>query len=201
MKLRHAFVLILLMAVPRPIFAHGLIGNELSAGSSNPIAGWDHLVAIIAVGIVSTKMDGRSIWGVLLLFLPSIAVGYSIGIQHVIWPYAEWGVPLSLVGLGLLMTLPRRPQLLVVSLTILLFGMSHGYAHGIEWIDKTSGWWHSLGFLGITIGVYIMGVILGLLCREVNDPTRSFALAGTGMMTAGVVLMLFSLVQNGGILL
>ena len=197
MKLWRVLPFLLLMAVPQPVFAHGLIGNGFMAGLAHPIGGWDHLLAMVAVGIISTKIGGRTIWRVPLLFLLGMVAGYGLGMQQVTVSYTEWVILLSVVGLGLLLALPQRPPLLAVTLIVLFFGMSHGYAHGIEWPHQASAWWFSLGFLGTTTGLHIMGVILGLLFNQAKYPIRSFALAGTGITTAGVILTLLYLTQTG----
>jgi urease accessory protein len=147
---------------------------------------------MVAVGIISAKIGGRHIWVAPLLFLLGMAAGYGLGLQQVALPYTEGGILLSVVGLGLLLALPQRPLPLVVTLLILLFGLSHGYAHGLEWPQQASPWWFSLGFLGSTAGLHLIGIILGLLFNQANYPIRSFALAGSGITTAGVILMFLS---------
>ncbi len=189
MKLCRGLPLLLLMMLPQPALAHGLVGSGLMAGLAHPVGGWDHLLAMVAVGIISTKIGGRSIWGVPLLFLLGMAAGYGLGLQQVVVPYTEWGILLSVVGLGLLLAWPQRPPLVAVMLLVWLFGLSHGYAHGLEWPRQVSAWWFSLGFLGTTTGLHLIGVILGILFNQAEQSRRSFALAGSGITTAGLVLM------------
>jgi urease accessory protein len=124
MKLWYGLPFLLLMMLPQPALAHGLIGNDLMAGLAHPVGGWDHLLAMVAVGIISTKIGGRAVWGVSLLFLLGMTAGYGLGLQKVIVPFTEWGILLSVVGLGLLLGWPQRPVLWVVTLLILLFGLS-----------------------------------------------------------------------------
>lgn len=197
MKLWHIAPILLLMAVPQPVFAHGVIGEGLTAGLAHPIGGWDHLLAMLAVGIISTKIGGRHIWGIPLLFLLGMAAGYGLGLQQITWPYVEWSILLSVLGLGLLLLLPQHPPLLVITFMVLLFGMNHGYAHGLEWSHQVSAWLFSLGFLGTTTGLHIMGGILGLIFHQSDQPVRSFALTGTGVTAAGVILTIFRLAQTG----
>jgi urease accessory protein len=189
MKLWRGLPFLLLVMVPQPVSAHGGIGNGLMAGLAHPVGGWDHLLAMVAVGIISTKIGGRAVWGAPLLFLLGMAAGYRLGLQQVIVPCTEWGILLSVLGLGLLLAWPQRPLPWLVALLVLLFGLSHGYAHGSEWPQQASAWWFSLGFLGTTTGLHLIGVILGLLFNQAEQPFRSFALAGSGITTAGVILM------------
>jgi len=61
MKLWRGLPLLLLIMLPHPALAHGLVGNDLMAGLAHPVGGWDHLLAMVAVGIISTKIgDGLS---------------------------------------------------------------------------------------------------------------------------------------------
>lgn len=190
MKLWRVLPFLLVVALPRPVLAHGIIGNGLMAGLAHPVGGWDHLLAMVAVGIISTKIGGWSIWGIPLLFLLGMAAGYGLGLHQTILPYTECGILLSVIGLGLLLAWPQRPLLGVVMLLVLLFGLSHGYAHGSEWPRQASVWWFSLSFLASTTGLHLIGVILGLLFKQAEHPLHSFALAGSGITTAGVVLTL-----------
>lgn len=192
MKLWRGLPLLLLVMLPKPALAHGLVGSGLMAGLAHPVGGWDHLLAMVAVGVISTKIGGWSIWSVPLLFLLGMAAGYGLGLQQVAVPYTEWGILLSVVGLGLLLVWPQRPPLLAVMLLVWLFGLSHGYAHGLEWPYQVSAWWFSLGFLGTTTGLHLIGVILGLLFNQASQPNRSFALVGSGITTFGIILTLVS---------
>ena len=197
MKLWRIAPILLLMAVPQPVFAHGVIGDGLTASLAHPIGGWDHLLAMVAVGIISTKIGGRHIWGIPSLFLLGMVVGYGFGLQQVTLPYVEWSILLSVLGLGLLLLLPQHPPLLVITFIVLLFGINHGYAHGLEWSRQVSAWLFSLGFLGTTTGLHLMGGILGLLFHQSDRPIRSFALAGSGIIWAGVILTIHHLAQTG----
>lgn len=188
---------LLLMLAPQPVFAHGIIGTGLIAGLSHPVGGWDHLLAMVAVGIISTKIGGWHVWGIPLLFLLGMSAGYGLGLQQAALPYTEWAILLSVVGLGLLLAWPQRPLLPVVMLLVLLFGLSHGYAHGLEWPQQASVGWFSLGFLASTTGLHLIGVILGLLFKQAEQPPRSFALAGCGISATGVILMLLYTTRGG----
>jgi urease accessory protein len=121
-----------------------------------------------------------------------MAAGYRIGLWGIANPLTEWGVLLSVVVLGIQMALPRRVAgrwLVRESLIVILFGLCHGYAHGVEWPQQASALWFSLGFLVSTAGLHGIGVILGLLWQQGSQPNRWFALAGISIASAGIALI------------
>ncbi|MEZ4869516.1 MAG: HupE/UreJ family protein [Caldilineaceae bacterium] len=185
-------------AMAKPVLAHGLLpGKGLASGLLHPIGGWDHLLAMVAVGIMSTKLGGRALWRLPLFFVASMAAGYLAGLWGVALPLTEWGVMLSVVVLGLQVALAEHVnQKWTVGngLIVMLFGLCHGYAHGVEWPQQTSALWFASGFLLATIGLHVIGVILGLLWQQGSQPNRLFMLAGSGIAASGVVLVaLYSL--------
>ena len=76
---RAAFVLV---ALPTAALAHpGHGGGELtwdfSAGFAHPFSGWDHLLAMVAVGLWATQLGGRARWRAMpwMVILFGVAVG------------------------------------------------------------------------------------------------------------------------------
>ncbi|MCB0123573.1 MAG: HupE/UreJ family protein, partial [Caldilineaceae bacterium] len=180
------------------VLAHGLLsGTGLASGLLHPIGGWDHLLAMVAVGIISTKLGGRALWSLPLIFVASMAAGYLAGLWGISLLLTEWGVMLSVVVLGLQVALAdgvNQKWTLGNGLIVMLFGLCHGYAHGVECPQQSSALWFASGFLLATIGLHVIGVILGLLWRQGSQPNRLFALAGSGIAVSGVVLIfLYSL--------
>lgn len=180
-------------ALAKPVLAHGLLpGRGLVAGLAHPVGGWDHLLAMVAVGILSAKMGGRAIWMLPLHFVLSMAVGYGAGLGGLSIPLTEWGILLSVVVLGGQVALSHRcdsGRLRSEYLIVLLFGLCHGYAHGLEWPQQTSALWFSFGFVVSTAGLHLIGVILGLLWLEGARPKWLFTLAGSGIAAAGLLLI------------
>jgi urease accessory protein len=67
--------------------AHDLTGEiGLQAGLMHPLTGLDHLLAMVAVGMVSVELGGHALWRVPGLFLLAMAVGATTG-------YAGWRIP------------------------------------------------------------------------------------------------------------
>ncbi len=120
-------------------------GQRLASGMLHPIGGWDHLLAMVAVGVLSTKLGRRAIWGLPLIFVASMAAGYLAGLWGVALDGTEWGVMLSVVVLGLQVALSDRINQKWTGgngLIVMLFGLCHGYAHGVvgaALVDHTPG--------------------------------------------------------------
>lgn len=47
---------------PGVAFAHEATGSGFMAGVSHPVLGFDHLLAMLSVGVLSAQMGGRSLW-------------------------------------------------------------------------------------------------------------------------------------------
>ena len=52
------------LAAASPAFAHaGHLGREFSDGWAHPFGGLDHLLAMVAVGLLAVRIGGRSVYG------------------------------------------------------------------------------------------------------------------------------------------
>ena len=50
-------------------YAHEGSGGGFMAGLTHPVLGFDHLLAMLSVGILSAQMGGQAIWKVPLTFV------------------------------------------------------------------------------------------------------------------------------------
>ena len=74
-----------------PALAHtgaGVVGG-FSAGFSHPILGFDHLLAMIAVGLWGAQIGGRALWELPVTFPLVMAIGGALGISGVPLPADE----------------------------------------------------------------------------------------------------------------
>ena len=74
-------------------------------GLLHPVLGLDHLLAMLSVGILSAQIGGRAIWIVPTTFVVVMALGFLIGLNGVSIGYVEVGIALSVLVLGLLLSL------------------------------------------------------------------------------------------------
>lgn len=168
--------------------AHAFFGTGFIAGTLHPIGGWDHALAMLAVGIIGAQLGGKWTWVLPIGFVCAMAFGGLLGFQHVtiIWP--EHLIVASVVVLGALLTLPR-PAPGVLALTVaLLFGTYHGYAHGIELPATSDALYFTFGFLLTTFSLHATGIFLGLIYRQYAHSVRYFAASGIVLIAAGAML-------------
>ncbi|MDD3883358.1 MAG: HupE/UreJ family protein [Gallionella sp.] len=161
-------VAMLLVAVSGTAFAHtGHSVSGWSAGWIHPFSGLDHMLAMLAVGLWAVQSKGRRVWLLPAAFMSALAAGavVSMNWQHPV-PALETGIALSVLAIGLLITLSVR---LTVGISVgiaALFGVFHGYAHGLELPESANSFTYAIGFLSATALLHFSGILAGRLMRE-----------------------------------
>ncbi len=172
------FVLAPAVALAHP--GHGEGG--LMHGFSHPIAGIDHVLAMVAVGMFAARLGGRALWLVPLGFVGAMAVAGALGMAGIRLPFAEAGIALSVVVLGLAVAFRLSlPELAAMAL-VGFFALFHGHVHGVEMPAAASAVPYAVGFLGATAMLHAMGVSIGLLVGREGGMSRRLAQAGGGAM-------------------
>jgi urease accessory protein len=77
-------------------------------GLVQPITGIDHVLAMVAVGVLAAQFGGRALWLIPLTFVVVMAVGGAMGLAAIHLPFPELGITLSIVVLGLAIAFPFR---------------------------------------------------------------------------------------------
>lgn len=189
MKLRGGWPWLLLV-IAGTAHAHGLEAAGFVAGLAHPMGGADHLLAMVAVGIVSTRAGRAFVWALPCTFVAGLAIGFVCGLAGPHLPLVERGVVLSVIVLGVMVARPGRWLPVLATVVVLGFGWCHGYAHGQEWPMQASPWAFALGFIGTSAGLHAIGVISGLLLLEHPRPARCFRITGLLVATAGATMAL-----------
>src|SRR3954471_11624499 len=79
---------------------HG-VATGAEAGFLHPLMGADHILAMVAVGLLAALRGGRALWALPLAFLVLMSAGAGLGMAGIALPYAETGIALSIVVFGL----------------------------------------------------------------------------------------------------
>ncbi|NCW74058.1 MAG: Ni/Fe hydrogenase, partial [Gammaproteobacteria bacterium] len=109
------FLLCLLLFVPGLVFAHAPegAGGGFLTGFLHPIMGFDHLVAMVAVGLWGAFLGDRALWILPIVFPSIMAVGAALGIVGLEIPLVEFVIALSGVVLGALIALRFKAPLAI----------------------------------------------------------------------------------------
>ena len=142
----------------------GLAGGFVS-GFVHPILGWDHVVAMVAVGLWGAFLGAPAIWLLPVVFPLVMAFGAVLGVLGVPIPAIETGIAGSAVVLGLLILLAARLPIWLASIIVGAFAIFHGYAHGAELPEAANPFAYGVGFVIATGLLHLAGIAFGLLIR------------------------------------
>lgn len=182
--------LALLLLLPGIAEAHTFKGETgFVSGLFHPVLGFDHLLAMLSVGIVSAQIGGRSIWTVPLMFVSVMGLGGFLGIQGVALPGVVYGIALSVLFLGLAVARGKAVPPLLAHLGVAFFAVFHGHAHGAEMPEMASPLVFSLGFLLGTAAIHLAGVSLGLVSRVIPNGVQTLRYVGAGIAGIGVYII------------
>ncbi len=172
-------------------FAHSGTGygGGFVAGFAHPILGWDHVAAMVAVGLWGAFLGKPAIWVLPVVFPLVMALGAVAGILGIPLPGVETGIALSAVVLGLMIVFAVKPPVWVASLIVGVFAVFHGYAHGVELPATVNAFAYATGFVISTGVLHLIGIGFGLL---VKWPQGRIAVRGAGgvISLAGVAFLL-----------
>jgi urease accessory protein len=178
---------------PVAALAHTGVGDThgILHGFMHPISGLDHVLAMVAVGMLAALLGDRAIWLVPTSFVAMAAAGGVLGMQGVPVPFVEFGISASVILLGLAIALQAKLPLGWTAGLVGLFGLYHGYAHGAEMPADASGIAYGVGFLAATAMLHIAGIGLGLGIAQLakSSATRFAQAGGTAIALAGVALL------------
>lgn len=185
---------ILLVAACGPAQAHEIAGEAQGFvhGFVHPLSGWDHVVAMVAVGLWGAQLGPPALWALPVTFPLVMAFGGFLGLAGVPLPGTEIGVALSALGLGLMVMMAARPPLWAAAALVGTFAVFHGHAHGSELAPGQDGLTYSAGFVAATGLLHLCGVGVGVVHRW---PLGRLALrlCGAGIAAAGPVFLWLTL--------
>jgi len=171
--------------------AVGITGG-FTSGFMHPILGWDHVAAMVAVGLWGAFLGSPSIWLLPIVFPLVMAFGGALGVMGIPIPAVETGIALSALVLGLMIAFAARPPIWVAAVIVGAFAIFHGHAHGTELPNAANAISYSIGFVLGTGLLHLLGIAFGLLVRwpagkiAIQAGGGVIALAGVGFLTGMV---------------
>jgi urease accessory protein len=159
-----------------------------AAGVGHPLSGLDHVLAIIAVGLLAVQRGGRTLWMLPLTFVGLMVIGGMLALLGMPMPGVEQGIAASVLVLGLALAIKFQPPAWATLGMVGLFAIFHGHAHMIEMHAGESPAAYAAGFVFASVALHAIGVALGISVRRLADIAFIRA-AGAGIAVCGVLLL------------
>jgi urease accessory protein len=134
-------------------------------GLQHPWSGFDHILAMIAVGLWGAQLGNPALWILPVTFPMVMAFGAMMGLMGIPLPGIEIGIAVSAMVLGTMVLGEVRPKLVVAAVLVGVFAIFHGHAHGTELPPGQSGLLYSMGFVIATGVLHGIGIAIGLIHR------------------------------------
>jgi urease accessory protein len=183
-------VVLMALAAPSSAWAHiraEEVGGFVS-GFHHPISGWDHVLAMVAVGLWGAQLGAPAIWLLPVTFPMVMALGGMMGLLGIPLPGVEFGIALSALVLGAMVLAEKRPPLWVAAVIVGIFAVFHGHAHGTELPAGQSGLLYSMGFVIATGCLHGVGIGIGLIHRWASGRVI-LRMAGATVAVAGIFFL------------
>ena len=210
--------IISLLFIPSVIFFSSSVsahsGNVMigfSDGLLHPVIGLDHLIAMISVGVISAQIGGFAIWFVPGLFVLGMLTGSTLAIliyllrnmndpspfiNFVLNHFADYiyfivvfGIAFSVLFLGAVIFLNKKLPMLITSIIVLIFGITHGAAHGISIPYVIEPYLFVLGFCIGTVLLHVFGVLIGYFSIKSSLINKMIRYGGILISTFGIKLI------------
>ena len=158
------------LLVPTAAFAHTGHSAEASllSGLAHPMAGLDHILAMLAVGVFGAVLGGRAIFLVPLSFVLMMLAGFLVGAAGANLPFLELGIALSSIVIGAVAASGKAVPALGAMALVGAFALFHGVTHGNEVPSGTSGFGFALGFLAATALLHGTGIAATLAVSRLS---------------------------------
>jgi urease accessory protein len=176
----------LLLLFPAVASAHQVEGNGFLSGLSHPVLGFDHLLAMLSVGIVSAQMGGKAIWAIPLAFVSVMLLGGIMGMAEIPLFSVELGIAASVALLGLAIAVDKKLPPLFAMVFVGFFALFHGHAHGTEIPHLARPLFYALGFVMGTACIHLGGVFVGLIAQSFNQRLNLLRYVGIIITAIGV---------------
>jgi urease accessory protein len=181
-----------------------------ASGFSHPWSGLDHVLAMVAVGLLGAQLGPPSLWLLPVVFPMVMAMGGFLGLIDVPVPGVEVGIALSAVLLGAIVAFDLSPRIssdsaetsesversnrvgrstiILAAILVGLFGLFHGHAHGTELPGEESALLYSIGFVVATGCIHALGILIGVVHRW-QTGRQLLRVAGAGIAVMGCVFL------------
>lgn len=164
--------------------------SGLVAGLLHPITGLDHVLAMVAVGLLAVSLGGRALWAIPASFIVAMVAGGALAIAGVHLPMVEPAIATSVLVIGLLVAMQTKLPAPAVALIVASFAVFHGYAHGSEMPVSASAVAYAAGFIAATAALHMSGIAAAIAANKTAVRYSQNLLRITGGLVAAAGLAL-----------
>ena len=184
------------LTAPAVAIAHTGLGDTHGVlhGFMHPIGGLDHVLAMVAVGVIAAQIGGRALWAVPASFVVAMAIAGAYGMAGLALPDPAIGIALSVVVLGAVVALRVRLPIAIVAAMVAAFAIFHGYSHALEMDAARSGVAFGFGFVLATALLHLSGIALGQALTRLDRGGLVARIGGAAVAVAGAAMFTSSLV-------
>ena len=186
-------VFVLSFFIFSPVLAHeanSLHYGHFLGGITHPVLGFDHLLAMVSVGMISAQIGGKAIWTVPSTFVLVMFFGGLVGLNMGGLSGYEIGIALSVLLLGGSLAADTKLNSIFAMIAVGIFAIFHGYAHGEEIPSIAQPTPYIAGFMTGTILLHITGLILADISTHFKSGKIILRLAGAGIALAGFYFLI-----------
>ena len=169
--------------------ANSLPYGPFLSGITHPVLGFDHLLAMVSVGMISAQIGGKAIWSVPSTFVIVMFIGGLVGINIEGLTGYEIGIALSVLLLGSALAADKTIPSNFAMIAVGVFAIFHGYAHGEEIPTVAEPIPYVSGFMMGTIMLHITGLILADISTHYNSGKIILRVAGFGIALSGLYFL------------
>lgn len=167
--------------------AHG----SFEAGFFHPLAGLDHLLAMVAVGLWASLIAAQSsrrwaLWLVPAAFVAWMTLGFGAALWGAPLPFVEPVILASVIVLGLLTASAVLVPVSVGMAAVGFFALFHGHTHGSE-LAAAAALPYAAGFALATALLHALGLGIGTVAGGASGRLLA-RVAGAATALGGVWL-------------
>jgi urease accessory protein len=183
------------LLLPAAVMAHpGGEVHSFVAGAAHPLSGLDHLLAMLAVGLLAGCSAAKMRWWLPASFVIAMAAGAGLGVIGADFAFIEVGIAFSLIAFGAALVLKHSLRALTPIALTAFFALFHGHAHGTEMGTNVSAMSYAVGFMLATALLHAIGILLATkpllpLPQATLLRWSGSAIAAVGVVSLGALLI------------
>ncbi|MBD2749491.1 HupE/UreJ family protein [Microvirga sp. BT688] len=187
MRLKHLILAAASVGAATPALAHTGVHSMsgFAAGFLHPLGGFDHMIAMLGVGLFAASLGSRALIVVPASFVLMMIVGGVIGLAGINLPAVEVSIAASVVAVGAVVALGRSWPLSAAAMLVGFFALFHGYAHGTEVPSGATAFSYSVGFSLASAALHALGIGLSRIAMG-HEKANQFL--GAAITLAGFVI-------------